>query len=238
MNYKVCLIILTSFLFFLSKNIFAQSQINIQNLTLKEQSARAYNQSGKLLYNEKHKIYFSKDTLVKSETSYFDPEGKLFATLNSDYTLSLTTPTYIFHDFERKHKEGLRKDRENYVIFSQDGANTEKIKILKKKADIFSCQGWHYYILENFNLLEKNKLDFSLVIPEQLDYLNVELSQVEKTKDELHLRLSAKNWFLRMFVPKIEIFYDIKSKKLLRYEGPSNILDSNGDIQIATIQYD
>ena len=57
---------------------------------------------------------------------YEDPTGREIATLESDYTLSLAMPTYVFKDYQRDYEEGLRFRDGDYYIFSKDSKDGEK----------------------------------------------------------------------------------------------------------------
>ena len=49
--------------------------------------------------------------------------------------------------------------------------------------------------------------------------------------------LKLANWFLGVFAPELQLTYDKKNKKLLQYQGVSNIKDDSGSNQDVTIRY-
>jgi hypothetical protein len=205
---------------------------------LETTSAQAFNSKGLLIYKEKHRAFYDGTKLLRSETTYTDPSGKAFATLKSDYQLSLTMPTYVFEDSRRRLKEGLLFENGKYVIFSKEGDKAQKTKVLTDTTNVFSCQGWHYYVINNLDLLENKPLKLSLIFPERLEHIGFNLSKADKKENEIHLSLSVSNFFIRLFAPSLELYYDTKQKKIKRFVGPSNIFDDKGKVQNVEIRYD
>lgn len=203
-----------------------------------EMSAIAYlKDTKKVLYTEQHTLSYDGDKLLTSHTRYFDPNGKLIAQMKSDYRQSLMMPTYTFEDLRRGSTEGLELRDSKYYIFHQNPQEKRQEKLIENPQGIFSCQGWHYYIVKNIEEIQSKDLNLNLLFPSKLDYYSFNL-QKESSKDSvLQLRLEFSNWFVRLFAPRLDLTYDASKRKLLSYVGPSNILDLNGDIQYVKVVY-
>lgn len=197
---------------------------------------------GKLAYYEKHTVISDKGRTTKSTTEYSDDSGKIIGLLESDYSQSLSAPTHTMKDFRAKNQHGLRHIGEELELFNQDEGKKEETKRLSpsefKGKLVVAAQGLHYYLLQHFDeVLKQGKLDLAFLIPGRLDAYNFYLKVVRKTEDDAELEILIDNWFLRLFAPKLRLFYDLKKRRLLRYQGLSNMKNTNGDMMNVEIEY-
>jgi hypothetical protein len=202
--------------------------------------AKAYKdrEKKKPVYTEKHTALYKNGKLQTSMNDYFDLEGKKIAELNSDYSKSLMMPTYLFRDLRTGTKEGLRWEGGQYLIFRQEQGKPEEYKPLDNAENVFSCQGWHYYLIANLKQLKTRPIKMKLIFPSKLDYYSFRVRPLETTKKMLKLRLEFDSWLIRLFAPHLDITYDKNKKKIVEYYGPSNILNDKGEIQNVYIIYD
>lgn len=204
-------------------------------------TAKAYLDPEKtqLIYTEKHVAIFIGDQLTESTNDYFDLSNKKIAELNSSYTKSLLMPTYIFRDLRTGAEEGLRLTQGEYFIFRKKPGSKEEVHLLKDIDKVFSCQGWHYYLVKNLAQVQKKPLQMKLIFPSKLDYYSFRARALESSNgNQLNLRLEFDSWLIRLFAPHLDISYDITTKKLLSYYGPSNLTDTKGEIQKTYIYYE
>lgn len=198
----------------------------------------ARDEKGRLVYTENHRVAFTKGIITGSVTEYTAPDGKPIATLRSDYSRSVAMPTYIFEDSRRNYREGLRWQDGAYVIFHQQGSAPEKTSRLVGSDDrVFSCQGWHYYLLANLNLLERDNLTLTLVLPSELRPFPFIVKKLASDESRISAELSLKHWVFRYFAPKLLLEYDKQKGRLLEFHGVSNILNDAGKRQEVTIRY-
>ena len=238
---------------FFSIIVFLILQVNLSNVsisaTLKKTSAakttyqshtaKAYLDKNytKLIYTEVHKATYKGPQLIKSTNIYYNTSGIKIAELNADYKNSISMPTYVFHDYERDTREGLTWDDGRYYIFKKDKNEKEQRKVLTDYKDMFSCQGWHYYIIDNFDKIQQQDIPIKLIFPSKLDYYRLNLRKMSSKGSTLKLKMEFGSWLARLFAPEIEITYDKSEKKIKKYYGTSNILDSHGEIQNVYIIY-
>lgn len=192
---------------------------------------------GALAYTEKHLVTFSEGRAGSSLTEYRAPDGALIAAMRSDYSRSVAMPTYVFEDLRRNYREGLRWQDGEYLIFRQDGGLPEKTGKLAGKTGVFSCQGWHYYLVNNLDLLEKDNLVLNLVLPSELRPFPFVVKALAADESKVSAELRLKHWLFRYFAPKLRLLYDRKNRRLLEYHGISNILDQDGERQDVHITY-
>jgi len=212
----------------------------IYNIPQEAIIAKAYLDKEKRMpvYTEIHTAFYKNGKLQTSHNDYLDLSGKKIAELNSDYSKSLMMPTYVFRDLGTGSEEGLRWKGGKYLIFRQKKGEPEEVKFLDNVENIFSCQGWHYYLIANLHQLKKNPIKMKLIFPSKLDYYSFRIYPLETKEDMLKLRLEFDSWFIRLFAPHLDITYDKNKKKIVAYYGPSNILNDKGETQNVYIYYE
>jgi len=193
---------------------------------------------GKLLYREKHLTWYDDGKIRRSLTEYLDPDGRQIAVMDSNYERSLAMPTYVFKDYRTGREEGLRLEDGRYVIFHRDAEGRENTKVLKDVEDVYSCQGWHYYVVNHLDKLDEDR-DFTLklIFPDRLRTYPFTVEKTGAEGDTLFVRVRFAYRALSWLVPKLELQYDKKSKQLLKFQGVSNIFDDNDDLQDVRITY-
>lgn len=198
----------------------------------------ARDEQGKLLYKERHEVTYDNGRVKHSFTSYQDPSGNEFARLESDYRLSIMMPTYVFEDDRSGHREGLRFEEGTYYIFDQESEGEEKTKVLDDDTNVYSCQGWHYYLVNNLDRVEAGEdLIVRLIFPDRLRPYTFKILSMGSEGDTIKVKVRIANWVLSLFVPHLEVVYDKKEKKLIEYYGVSNIVDAEGQLQKVHITY-
>ncbi len=198
----------------------------------------AKDEEGNLLYREKHEVTYDDGRIARSLTSYRDPSGEEFARLESDYSRSIMMPTYVFEDDRSGLRQGLRLKDGRYYIFDKDAEEEEKVKALDDDTDVYSCQGWHYYLVNNLARVEGGEdLIVRLIFPNRLRPYTFKILSMGSEGDTVRVKVRIANWLLSLFVPHLEVVYDKKKKRLIEYFGVSNIVDADGDPQKVHITY-
>jgi hypothetical protein len=197
----------------------------------------ARNEQGELVYREKHSVTREGDRVITSLTQYISPADQVIATMESDYSRNLSMPTYVFEDRRRGYREGLRDENGEYIIFKKTKDGEEEREAITNTEDVFSCQGWHYYLVNNLAVLERENVELNLILPSELRALPFEIQRVRSEKDRVEAVLKLNHWLFRYFAPTLQLVYDSKSRKLVEYRGISNILDSEGNRQDVRIVY-
>ena len=198
----------------------------------------ARNEQGELVYREKHSVTREGGQVMTSLTEYFSPAGQLIATMESDYSRNLSMPTYVFEDLRRGYREGLRQEDGEYIIFKKTKDGEEETAAITNTEDVFSCQGWHYYLVNNLAVLERENVELNLILPSELKAFPFEIQRVRSEGDRVEAVLKLNHWLFRYFAPTLQLVYDSKSRKLVEYRGISNLLDSEENRQDVRIVYE
>lgn len=197
-----------------------------------------------------HPAYYEKQTalltdngkILSSDTRYESIDGKLIAEMKSDFKDSLTTPNHWVHDFRSGSELGLRREGAKLVLFHHEANKPEETRVLTDKDAgdriMIAGQGLSAYLHENLDKIAKDQvIPLRLLIPGKLDYYDFDLTQTNIKEGVVEFEISAKNWFFRLLAPKIKARYDIKTRRILWYDGISNISNDKGDSQNVTMDF-
>jgi len=194
---------------------------------------------GTVLYREKHTTLYLDGRIRKSITNYLDPQGKEIAMMESDYERSVALPTYVFKDYRRGYEEGVRFRDGIYYIFNRDSERGEKEKALGDTQDVYSCQGWHYYVVNNLEDLDRDQsFTLKLIFPNKLRTYPFKIQKMGSSDKTMNVRVRFDNRAISWLVPRLDLVYNKKDRKLLEFRGVSNIFDENDDLQDVRITYD
>ncbi len=209
---------------------------------LKEYRGEA-TRNGRLIYVEHHRLTYDRSKkLLFAETIYKNPDGQTIVELKSDFRESLTAPSHTITDYRTGEVQGLKRENGSLILFTKNKDGKEATKLLKEESPerglMVGCQGLNYYILENLDSIDAQAvLPVRFLIPGKLDYYDFQMRQVGQSERSLDFEIEVKNWFLALFAPTLEVKYDRVNKRILRYEGLSNIKDDKGKNQNVTIEY-
>ena len=237
MNFRYYFILLIQLVPFI---LHAKKVESIDGLEVRIAKSIAYSDETRknALYTEYHEVTFKDGKVQKSQTVYRDTLGNKIAEMRADYTRSIKLPTYIFRDFRNKEFEGLKLEGSDYMIFRKKKGELPETKKLEEDTNIFSAQGWHYYLMDHLETIGPEGMVMSLLFPARLDYYELHLQKKSESNGQIHFHLEFNSWIMSLFAPSLDLIYDLRTKKLLQYSGPSNILDVDGDTQDVVIIYD
>lgn len=223
--------------------VFAEIS-NANLIDTKEQAnikfeGRAYDvSSGQLKYIERHVGHKRPDNIyLWLETNYFDRDGNKIAKKQSDFKNNLYVPDTYFEDLRLKTKEKSKLDIQTNRLFIENNLNnkTDEGKIAVS-ANYVSGQGFHNFIVSNFNNLRNAPFEFEFIsLPKIQNYRF--LIQAQDRLNDVQFSLKLKSLLLRAFVDPILLKYDRHKKSLLSYEGLSNLNDINNKTQNVRIIY-
>jgi len=200
---------------------------------------KAYNEDGALVYKEQHTVTYNGDEVVRSRTTYFDPEDRVIGSLVSEYEASPQFNDYTFEDRRKQYVDGVRLDGDSVCLFRREapGAAEETECLDRDDAQIVG-QGFHHFIVEHLEAIAAGEVfHVKLALPSRLDQFNFRIRTLRSEGDRLWIRLEVDHWLLRLFAPHIDVLYDRPKGHLLRYEGISNVADASGECIPVRIEY-
>lgn len=204
----------------------------------------AKNDKGELVYIENHLITMNAQGLVdKVTTTYNRPsEDRPFAKLESWFDRGYQTiPRTRFQDFRNQTEEVVTFENNGQTLvithkdLNRDRSRSQRTKVTE---NMVHGQGYHNLIVRDFSEFEQNPtrtLDF--VVPSRQTSYRFGLTYlgVDSESSLASFRLDISNWFLRLFADKIIVRYDPETKRLMSYEGLTNIQSDQGENQSLTI---
>lgn len=188
-----------------------------------------------VLYREQHWLRSVGEQPVERLVLYLCPDGKAFGRKQVDYRRSPDAPAFRFDDVRSGYAEGLRDERSPEVFFRPDGVAAEQSAALASKQLVVDA-GFDEFIRSRWQALLGDRvvpLDFAL--PARLESMGFTVRRIGETQLAgepawvFRLRLGG---VLGWLVPHIDVAYGQQSRRLLRFEGVSNIRDQSGHRQL------
>jgi hypothetical protein len=195
---------------------------------------------GKLIYVEKHEVTDDESGRpLRAKTSYLRADGNVIATLSSDFSSSITNAEHEMHDQRDQRRYGVRWSENRPTMWDINKGKERTKKLTSDYAKgrlLIGGQGLHYHMRDKLEELKKVKLPIAILIPGQLDYYSFLVAFDGIENDLIKFSITAQSAFIRIFAPKLEVWYT-PDGKLIRYKGLSNLADDKGGNQIVEIKY-
>lgn len=200
---------------------------------------RAVNSQGILEYVEYHTVKYENGKVSESQTIYYDADNKKIGELTSEYAFGPRFGSYDFRDIRAQYQDGAKVAPDKIRLFRKQSPEDDiEEEYLPKEVDQIVGQGFHQFIVHDLEQISKGQVfNIRLVLPSRLDQYKFRIRKRKTKGNTLFIRLEIDNWLLRPFAPHVEAEYDLKTRRLLRYEGISNLEDSSGKHKKVTITY-
>jgi len=193
------------------------------------------------IYYEAHNITLDEKGLNKKiETKYSNPDGKVFATMVSDFSKNPTVPIVVFEDERFKKKEELfYKDEKTIVLRSQVEGEKAKTAEFELKQGMVAAQGFNNFVILNFEALKSGTVPMKFGVLSERDFFSFKGSKrAEPSSGTVQFGIELSSFFLSLFLKELLVEYDVKTKYLVSYRGLSNLLTDEGKAQNVLIKYD
>ncbi|WP_374602847.1 hypothetical protein [Arenimonas sp.] len=199
------------------------------------QEARASDpDTGELLYTEQHLLRHQDQQLRQRLVVYRCADGTAFARKRVDYADSALAPAFHFQDARLGYQEGLRRDSRAAELWVQPSAGSEeRSATLEGEMGLVADAGFDEFIRRQWQpLLAGDAVPLEFAVPSRLDSYAFTLrrrgsGQVAGEPAEIfRLRLGGL-WGL--LAPHIDVAYGRESRRLLWFQGLSNLLTDDGD---------
>jgi hypothetical protein len=201
---------------------------------------RAVDASGSVAYIEQHRVVYRHGAVAESRTLYLDDRDRTIGELVSDYSQGVRFGSYEFVDKRADYRDGARVLDDAIVVFRDEAADDADVEkaVLSRSSDQIVGQGFHQFIRANLAaIVDGEVFHVQMVLPSRLDQYDFRIRRVKEEGNKVTVRLEIDNWLLRIFAPDVEAVYDVETRRLLRYEGVSNLANASGDPQKVTITY-
>ena len=190
-------------------------------------------------YTEDHQERYLQGKLVLSQTFYKAVDGKPIGERSLDFSRFEYKPGYLFKDVRNGYEEGsVAEDADLLVHFRDSTKAPLHEKRLKVPEPCVVNGGLGPFLKRHWADLEAGKrLAFNMVVPARLDYFRFMAYEDAKStlpEKETGGRISKavviepQSSLLRMLLPAIIMHYDVKTLRLVRYQGIVNVADAKG----------
>lgn len=203
----------------------------------------ARTEDGRVAYIEEHEVRVGRGRELWSLTQYSRPDGEAFADLESDYSRYPYLPHYQFRDRRFGRVAGIDLEAGGIRAFGRRDENAEmKDWPLEPDAGLIAGQGLNYYLrdhLAEFAGTDSTKsLRFFIPLTGRSVTFRVRrLDRVDEDPGEITLAVEPDAWWIRLLAGRLEVSYELATGRLVRYQGPSNILDDERSDQTVEIVY-
>ena len=189
-------------------------------------------QSAAELFREQHWIRSAGDQAIERLVIYRCPDGTAFGRKRIDYRDSALAPAFRLEDHRSGYREGLRRDAAPALFFRPDAGTAERSAPLSSPGLVADAGFDEFIRLRWSRLIAGQTLPLEFAVPSRLRSMAFSVSRAGET-----MLAGEKAWVFRLkldgllgwLVPAIEVSYGQKSRRLLRFEGLSNLRDDAGE---------
>jgi hypothetical protein len=182
------------------------------------------------LYTEVHVLNLGDDGAVQAGvTTYYDPQGREIARKTLDYRGNRTVPIYRMDMPALRYAEGISSNSPQALIFKRDKDEETRKALPLDDGPVAADAGFNQLLQDQLPaILQGDTVRFGLIVAGYANRFKFRAKKVgEPGPDgQTTLRVLVEpDSMLRMLVSPISLSYDIKSRRLLSYQGVSNIID-------------
>jgi hypothetical protein len=197
--------------------------------------------SGELLYRETHYLSGSGDSRERVVLYRCAEDGRPFARKVLHDDGEPQSPNFDMVDARLGYREGVRRDGDGRVVYVQRGPDKpEQAEVLPKRDDSAIDAGFDIFVQRHWDVLVSGKtVSFPFLVPSRRTYYDFKVSKLENATspaNTLTIRLALGAWYA-FLLPHIDVTYDRTTRRLLSYQGLSNIRKGDGKNYVARMEY-
>ena len=226
---------------FLSINLYANTTNTVSDFAFE---GRAYDlDTNGFLYKENHRVKLDeRNQYATSSVIYSDMNDEVFAKKTLDFSGDLMAPTVDFDDT----RVGTTVDviKNNGALDVRYKSASDEASALIKSVDMMVVDaGFDQMMIKYWGVLLKGEeLEFEFLAPTRAQLISFNLKPINQDEKIIKLELSPSNFILGLLFDPIKLTYDKSTKRILMYEGLTNIEKvengkGTGDYHVARIEY-
>lgn len=184
---------------------------------------------GTPLYREEHLVRQDDGRLDERLVLYRCLDGSAFARKRVRYGSDPATPSFLLEDARSGYREGAEQTREGLRVAWTAPGETEAAALLPP-GPVVADAGFDEWVRAQWEpLTSGGAQSMRFLVPSRLRTYRFEVAPVDAGEPGLRaFRLQLGGW-LGWLVPAIEVAYDAQTRRLVRFEGLSNLRDDAGD---------
>ena len=225
----------------LSLNAFSSVEDNANSFSF---IGVAYDvESNSVLYKELHTVILNaQQEYEKTLVEYTDVEGNIFAKKRLYFNHNLMAPDVYFVD-NRASTLVEVETKTDTLIVNYEGRLDDASARIKAVSMMVVDAGFDQMLIQYWDqLLNNQPLEFEFLAPTRAELISFSLTPVYQDNQVIKFELAPSNFILSLLFDAIKLTYDKFSKRILVYEGLTNIEEfkpgkQTGDYYVARIEY-
>jgi hypothetical protein len=182
------------------------------------------------LYTEVHEQTLAADGAVQTGvTTYYDAQGKEIARKTLDYRANRTVPVYRMDIPAAGYAEGISSNSPQAVLFKRDKGDETRKTISLDDGLVAADAGFNQLLQDQLGNIRKGEtVKFNLIVAGRTDRFSFRAKRIDEQQVDgatVMRVLVEPDSLLRLLVSPISLSYDVKTRRLMSYDGTSNILD-------------
>lgn len=180
-----------------------------------------------LLYRETRYVY---DSGARSVVLYRCPDGRAFARKRVRGSGDAQTPDFDLVDAHLGYREGVHdRGSEREVYVQRRGDRPLQARLVEVPADGVIDTGFDAFAQRHWDALVRgDTLRFRYLVPSRRTFYAFKVRRIDDAGGpRMTVRVSLGFW-LSFLLPHIDIAYDLGSRRVVHYEGLSNIRGDDG----------
>lgn len=201
-------------------------------------------ESGRLVYTEHHRIVADGGRYLSHEVTYKNPQGLVIATKTLDYSRSAYAPAFRLDDLRDGYIEGAEYTGQGYRLFYRKSHKDDMKADIVEQGDLplVTDAGFNQFMVANMDRLEGGEtLTIDLCVAErQTAYKFRGYKSGEAVIDGhqgVEITTEPNSRLIRLLVDPLKITFDAETRRLLAYEGATNIRRPDGKRYVARILF-
>ena len=194
--------------------------------------------SGVLLFREEHFRYSAGD-VTQQLALYRCPDGRPFARKLSRDNGDAQAPDFDLVDARLNYLEGVRRIADRREVYVKRSAELpEQVETLVVPRDGVIDVGFDEFARRHWDDLAAGKtLSLPFLVPSRRVFYTFNAkTDTAPSATTMTVRLSVGAWYA-FLVPHLDVIYDRASRRLVRYEGLSNIRNAQGKSYNVRIEF-
>lgn len=197
--------------------------------------------TGELIYQEHHEVSLNQNQeYERTHVVYKDKKGNVFAQKQLDFSGELLVPQVSFTDTRSQVMLNIERQKDVVSVRYQDQRESLKADIRYHQRMVVDA-GFDQLLLENWEaVLNGDTLKFDFLAPTRGQLIGFSLIPTKQTETIIQFDLEPSNFLISLLVDPIKLTYDKQNRRIIRYEGLTNIEDINqdGEYYVANIEYE
>ncbi len=224
--------------------LFLIISIQLFSVEINKYNGQAFElKTGKKIYQDHHQEFYENGKHLYSIVEYKDNNGKVFAKKNINFQKAGPKAEFLLNDYRDGYLEGSELvNGKIKLIYQKNKSEEKKEEIIDSPVNAVLDGGFDIFIRKNWDeILEGKKKQFHICAPSQMDCFKFVAFKTKEEiingKDAVLIRVELNNFILAALVKPILIHYEKSSKRILQYDGISNINNPEGKSYVVRIVY-